>query len=184
METNSFSAVATVLSVLTKLDIPHMVVGSFSSNAYSFPRATKDADIVVEFKLGDLDRVTDFLDENFYVDRQMSFETITHSVRNVLTWRPTGFDIELFRLNDDSHHQQRFARRVKLPLEAIRMETWLPTPEDVIIQKLRWKRHRDLADARQVVASQMEILDWPYLYSWTDQHETTELLDEIRTDFK
>ena len=59
MDRSSFEALAEVLRILRRLEIPHMVVGSFSCNAYTMPRATKDADIVVELGSEDLNRITD-----------------------------------------------------------------------------------------------------------------------------
>jgi hypothetical protein len=61
----------------------------------------------------------------------------------------------------------------------------LPTVEDVIITKLRWvsilKRSKDKDDVRAVLAVQGDNIDWPYVYSWCDQHGTRALLDEIRS---
>ncbi len=182
MENSSFAALAEVLRLLTRLEIPHMVVGSFSCNAYAMPRSTKDADIVVDFGTEDFNRVTDELGPDFYVDRQMSFETITNSVRNVITYRPTKFDIELFRLSDDPHHQARFSRRRTESIPSADLVADIPTAEDVIIQKLRWQREKDVSDARNVIHAQLDNLDWDYLHRWTDQHGTTELLEQLRSE--
>lgn len=57
MEPSSFAALAEVLIALRSLEIPNMVVGSFSCNAYAMPRSTKDADIVVLFQPEDLNRI-------------------------------------------------------------------------------------------------------------------------------
>ena len=100
---------------------------------------SSDADIVVQLTNADLDRILELLGDDFYLDRQLSFETLTNSKRNVLTFRPSKFDIELFRLNeDDPHHRERFARKVTRTIPVVGVETSIPTAEDVIIQKLRW----------------------------------------------
>ena len=105
MAKSSYEALVDVLNVLKSLDIPYMLVGSFSSNYYSYPRATKDADIVLQYSDGDLGRIRQCLDNDYSLELQMSFETITGSVRNVLTYKPTKFDIELFRLGNDEHQK-------------------------------------------------------------------------------
>lgn len=46
---NSLEATAAVIDALEELRIPYMLVGAFSSNAYSIARSTKDADFVVTF---------------------------------------------------------------------------------------------------------------------------------------
>ncbi len=179
MTKSSFDALVEVLGVLKNLKIPYMLVGSFSSNAYSYPRATKDADIVLHYKDGDLGRIRAELDDNYSIDMQMSFETVTGSVRNVVTYKPTKFDIELFRLGTDAHHQERFVRRRTSVIPSLGIEAIIPSPEDVIIQKLRWQREKDIMDARTVLQVQYERLDWQYLRRWTDTHETTKLLDQL-----
>ncbi len=107
---------------------------------------------------------------------------MTGTIRNILTYTPTKFEIELFRLGNDPHHQARFARRRSLPLPDLQIEAVIPTAEDVVIQKLRWQRDKDIADVRVVIAVQANRLDWTYIQQWTDQHGTTELLNRIKSE--
>ena len=181
MTKSSYEALVEVISVIQELQIPYMLVGSFSSNYYSYPRATKDADIVFQYSDGDLGRIRQRLNDDFELDLQMNFETITGSIRNVLTYKPTKFDIELFRLSDDAHHRQRFRRRREVAVPELSVAAVIPTPEDVIIQKLRWQREKDIDDARKVMQIQWDRIDWEYVRSWTDKHGTTELLEELRS---
>ncbi len=159
-----------------------MLVGAFSSNAYGYPRATKDADIVIEYQEGVLAKICASLGPDFKLDPQTGFELMTGSIRNILTYSPTKFEIELFRLGKDPHHQERFARRRRLPLPDLQIEAVIPTAEDVVIQKLRWQRDKDIGDVRVVIAIQADRLDWSYIQYWTDQHRTTELLGRLRSE--
>jgi hypothetical protein len=59
-------------------------------------------------------------------------------------------------------------------------QIWLPTPEDVIIMKIRWARSRDQDDVRAVIGVQGDQLDWAYIQGWCDRHGTRALLEEIR----
>lgn len=176
---NSLEVTGTVVGVLEELQIPYMLVGAFSSNAYAIPRSTNDADFVVSIGSGDLRRIAQQLGADFRLDPQIRLETLTHSMRNVITHVPTRFDIELFRLSNDPHHQQRFERRVRKVIHELGREACLPTPEDVVIQKLRWQRRKDLDDAQNVLAVCFETLDWEYIRRWTDQHETSGVLDQL-----
>ena len=184
MEKSSFEALVDVIRVLQTHEIPYMLVGAFSSNAYGYPRATKDADIVIEYEEGVLKKICESLSSDFKLDPQTGFELMTGSIRNILTYTPTKFEIELFRLGNDPHHQERFARRRRLPLPDLQIEAVIPTAEDVVIQKLRWQRDKDLADVRIVIAVQAARLDWSYIQRWTDQHGTSELLSRLRFELK
>lgn len=48
------SAVETALDAIESLDIPYMVVGSLSSNAYGIVRTTQDVDILVDIAASDI----------------------------------------------------------------------------------------------------------------------------------
>ena len=91
---NSEQAVAWVIERLENSGVGYILVGAFSSNLYGVPRSTRDADIVVDF--GSV-RIVDFcrsLGDDFFLDRQMMVEGFTGSVRNIVHFKPTNFDIE------------------------------------------------------------------------------------------
>jgi hypothetical protein len=70
--------------------------------------------------------------------------------------------------------KSEFERRRSVYVPMLDRTTWLPTPEDVIVQKLRWGRPKDLDDARDVLAVQgPETLDMGYIGKWCGQHETS-----------
>jgi hypothetical protein len=62
-------------------------------------------------------------------------------------------------------------------------DTSIPTPEDVIIMKLRWalkiNRPKDRDDDRDVLAVQKGKLDMTYVESWCDRHGTRALLEDL-----
>ncbi len=177
---NSIEATAAVVDAFEACRIEYMVVEAFSSNAYSIGRSTKDADFVVALRSGQLTELMERLGADFRLDRQLQLEALTGSKRNVVTYLPTKFQIELFRLNEqDEHHRERFRRRYRRMLGEIHREVWLPTVEDVVIQKLRWQRRKDLDDVVNVLTVSGPIIDWTYLRSWTAKHETDVLLNEL-----
>jgi hypothetical protein len=167
-----------VIDGLTSLAIPYMVVGSFSTTYYSIPRLTKDADLVIDLGDQSLRSLLRVLGPAFRLDPQMSFETITATTRNEISVVESAFTIELFHLSKDEHDQERFRRRTQVRM--LGREVWLPTVEDVLITKLRWARPKDREDIRAVIAIQNDRIDWDYVHSWTDRHETTSLLHEIQ----
>jgi hypothetical protein len=178
-------AVAQVADVLNELGIPYMLVGAFSSNAYGVPRSTHDADFVAVVRAGEVSAIVDRLGPKFCLDPQIAFESAMGTTRYIIRYSDPPlppFDIEFFRLSEDEFDQQRFARRQQATL--LGRQTYLPTPEDVVVMKLRWfkalNRTKDYEDARSVLAVQGERLDWDYMHRWCDIHGTRGLLDQVR----
>jgi len=177
------AAVVYTLQILEELKIPYMVVGSFSSNQYGPSRSTKNADLVIQHSSDTFRELIRRLEPEIKVDRQISFESVTGTARNIATVVKTGFQIEFFRLSKDSHDLRRFERRKKIHFEG--SSIWMQTVEDVVITKLRWilnaDRPRDLADVREVLSASRDVIDWDYVNQWTDQHGTSDLLASIQT---
>lgn len=172
-----YDATFAVIEALDQGAVPYMLSGSLASMYYSFPRSTTDADFVVDFDTVSLGELSDLLGSGFRVDPQSGFELIGGTRRNVIEIVGTPFKIELFRLSEEPFDQERFKRRVQVEL-AGRMVN-LPTPEDVIVQKLIWQRPKDREDLIGVMAVNWNSLDKTYLHKWCDDLGHRELFDEL-----
>ena len=172
------------VDALNRIGIPFMVVGSFSSNVYGIPRSTKDADFVIQAEGNAVDLLATEIANEFTLDPQASFETVTGTTTYRLTHRDSAFLIELFLLSADPHDVARFARRVNGFLEGQPIQ--IPTAEDVIITKLRWSRHgsrqKDIDDVRGVLAVQGTQLDFDYVRAWTEKHGTLAILERLLSE--
>ena len=168
-----------------KLQIPYMAVDSFSSNVYGTPRATNDADFVVEMTAAaaslSMSRLAQELAPDFLLDPQMAFETITATSRQRFQHRASAFMVEVFLLSDDPYDRERFARRIAGNIGG--RDVFVPTPEDVVIQKLRWSLHgqraKDIEDVRGVLAVQAGRLDLAYIRPWCDEHGTRAVFERL-----
>lgn len=173
--------VVLVFDALTALHVPFMVSGSLASNFYGVPRATQDADLVLVLNDVPVDAFAARLRDAFDVDTQIAFETVTGSRRLVAHARDSAFDVELFDVTDDPHDRERFARRRFV--DVLGRTVAVPTPEDVIINKLRWwqlaRRRKDVEDARNVVAVQRASLDQEYLRRWCGAIGVLGLLEDV-----
>lgn len=168
-------AAGRVLHALDDAGVPHMLVGGLTSNYYGIPRATQDVDVVVQLTGHEpLTRAVASLGDGFSLDAQ-----ITGNARYVIRLPATPFVVELFVLGDDPFQQERFRRRVAIAIPQIGPHVYLPTAEDVVVQKLRWGRPKDLEDAKDVVAVQGEALDMAYIEAWCTRHQTRERLHAI-----
>ena len=167
-----------VAEALEACGIPFLLSGSFASNYYGIPRSTRDADFVLQAEHAVGQELAKQLGEDFVFDKQLSFETNTGTLRQGIRHKKKAFKVELFLLSQDAHDQSRFQRRRAVQIHDRRL--WLPSPEDVVVTKLRWARGKDKDDVRDVMAVQRDKLDWAYIEQWCRQHGTLALMEEIR----
>lgn len=171
---------AAVIAACEAEGVDHMLTGAFAYSLYGIPRSTKDVDVVLSLAGGDpIQKVVSQLEKLVEFEPQVQFDTLTWGKRLVGTSRASPpFKVELFELFDDAFAQEQFARRRRMFSPQLNCTTWLPTPEDVVVQKLRWGRNKDLDDARDVLAVQgTDTLDMAYIRRWCATHGTIERLE-------
>ncbi len=175
-----------VVQILNAHQINYMIVGSLSTNFHSIVRSTQDADIVIQSDLGETARLVAREFPRLRLDPQIGFETVTATKKIILRADTSHFVVELFGLSDDAHDQQRFERRIQV--DWMGQPAWVATMEDAIITKLRWGnlafREKDIVDARTVIATQGDAIDWPYVEHWCDEHGSRPLLEKIRDQLR
>jgi len=97
-------------------------------------------------------------------------------------WSP-HLDIQRGCFWGDPHDQERFRRRKRHAFMG--GHAYLPSPEDVPVQMMRWysraKRPKDPDDIKSVLGVQHGNLDLPYIRQWTAQHGTRDLLERLLT---
>ena len=166
---------ATLAAIIpTRLD--YVLVGAFATGYYAFPRATKDADFVVAAPLGAISDIP----PTFHVDPQPQMEMLTGTYRWIVRVDGTEFRVEIFHLGGDPHHEAIFHRHVAVEMPEFGGKVWIPTAEDLVIQKLRWGRPKDLEDVRNILSVQGDALDYPHIETWCARHGTLERLAEVR----
>lgn len=88
-------ALQLVLSRLDECGIPYMITGSLASNLHGVPRATQDADVVIEADRGSLDRFLQNLGAAFYASPEAAGEALKgEGIFNVVHLG-TGFKVDL-----------------------------------------------------------------------------------------
>ena len=174
-----------VISACEAEGVAHMVTGALAFNLYGIPRSTKDVDIVIDVSGPEgIAKLIARLEPGIEFRDQVQFDTLTWGRRHI--GRPKGntaLEVELFELFDDPFVREQFRRRKKTKSGQIKLETWVPTAEDVVVQKIRWGRSKDLDDARDVLAVQgPETLDMQYVRGWCETHGTLARLEKILTE--
>lgn len=163
-------AIRGAMLMLDEKEVPYMVVGSFSSNQWGIPRATKDMDLVL---LSDapVALLAAALAPLFQLDPQLGPEPKSGKTKYLFRSKQTEFEVEAFVFKGDPFDLSRFSRRVQREDDGLKI--WFQTAEDVIVQKLNWARPKDIADVVDILTVQLpEALDLAYIEKWCAVHGT------------
>jgi len=181
-----------VVEVLEKLRIPYYLGGSLASSVYGTPRATKDIDIVADIQFQHVKLfVSSFAEEEFYIDEEMIKEAIASKSSFNIIHLEAMIKVDIFIFNDTSFAQSEMSRRRReLIMSDPESFVSLPTPEDIILQKLLWFEmggrvsDRQWQDILGVINVQSNKLDLTYLNSWAKKLNLFELLQQALKDAK
>lgn len=189
MNTLGLPALKTVVNALDANVIPYMLGGSFASSFYGIPRATFDADLVVEISPVNAERLYVSLKNAFYADPEEILQAAEKRTSFNLIHLETAFKVDIFPLKTDDYSKQAFARRVKQILSPESgTGLWLQAPEDVIISKLLWHKLGGEASVKQpadivgVLRTQAGALDRAYLNLWVERLGLAAIFKKIEPD--
>lgn len=188
MNTEGFKALNAVIKALDAGGIPYMLGGSFASSFYGIPRATFDADLVVQIAPAGAAELHSALKGAFYADEEeMRQAAATRSSFNLIHLE-TAFKVDLFPLKEDAYSKEAFSRRVKQPITADgKTEIFIESPEDVVIAKLLWHKLggetsvKQPADIAGVLKTMAGNLDRAYIRRWTSALGLEALLSKIES---
>lgn len=159
-----------LVRTLEALGIDYMVAGSVASSHHGLPRATNDADIVVDPTPRALDDLVAALAaDGYYADAGLAREALrSRRVFNVID-PETAFKIDLIIRKERPFSREEFSRRQRRDLGGLAVS--IATAEDTILSKLEWARktggsEQQLADASGIVQVCGDRLDRAYLDKW------------------
>ena len=172
-----------VIGQLEQLDIPYMLVGSFASNYWGRPRFTHDADMIVEIAANKAASLALALETDFYAPSFAIEEAIARRSHFNVIHLEQSFKVDFWVRRDEPSAREDFQRRQRVTMFG--HPVWVSSPEDVILNKLRWYKispvlDRQLQDALEVYEIQEPDLDQAYLDRWAARLEVTDLLIHIR----
>ena len=158
-----------VTAALEQCGIPYTVGGSLASSLTGEPRASLDADVVVQIRPDQIDGLVKWLGDEFYADSDAIRRAINGGSSTNLVHRPTGIKIDLFPAVSFLDHQQLLRRQlIKVAIDPDRY-LYVHSAEDILLQKLHWYRlgggtsERQWRDAVSIVIVQGRRLDREYL---------------------
>src|SRR5437867_1829187 len=134
-------AVAGLIAVLRRLDVPYMIIGGMANLVWGEPRATLDVDVTVWREDRDVSPFVDAITGEFHalVDQPLTFIQDTR-VLPVETARGARIDI-IFGLLP--FERAAIDRAIEVPMAGVRARVC--TAEDLILMKIISDRERDVA---------------------------------------
>jgi hypothetical protein len=176
-------ALAALIGALDRLAIPFMLTGSVASSYHGHPRATHDADVVIDPTAPQLDALLEWLAAaDFYVNADSARDALRKRGQfNAIETR-YACKIDLIIRRDRPFSQEEFARRIAADFSFANAVTMV-TPEDAILSKLEWARRsgdseKQLRDAAGVLDLNPS-LDRAYIERWATDLGVTDLWRRI-----
>ena len=151
-----------VSGLLRAAGIEHAVGGALALGFYAEPRGTLDVDLNVFVDADDPGEALDTLSAGgVALDRGQAIAAIAS--RGDLFLRHRGCRLDLF-FNSIPFHASVSRRTREVRLLGARVP--ILAPEDLIVLKLLFHRHKDIVDIEHIVATGETALDWPYVRHW------------------
>ena len=184
MEIDQAELLKNIAAFLDKNKIPYMLTGALSVVYYGRPRASHDIDFVVEIQKNEVKRILRAF-KTLQTEYLLQLETIEEAIKTKgmfnIVYLPTYLKLDFWLLTDDPFDKERFKRRQRVKL--LDQFMTISTPEDTIIQKLRWykeaKIEKHLVDAAFVYQIQKKGLDQKHLKDWIKKLKLTRLFQQL-----
>jgi len=172
-----------LVSVLERVSISYMVVGSFASTVHGEPRTTLDLDIVIDPSSDQLERLLAALPEDrYYVDAEAARDARKCRGMFNAIHLPSGWKVDLIIRKARPFSAEELRRREQQTLRGVAVD--MASAEDTIIAKLEWSKagnsERQLRDVAAIVRLRGEALDRAYIERWVDELELRDQWDRAR----
>jgi hypothetical protein len=169
---------------LDEAGVGYLLSGSLASSLQGEPRATHDIDLVIEVDMKVVDALARaFGTDPYFFDGAAARDALgERRMFNLIDTR-TGDKIDFWPLTDDGFDASRFSRRVRI--RAFDRDLVVSSPEDTILQKLRWAAacggsERQVNDAAGVYEVNVGSLDEAYLDAWAGRLGVEDLMADVR----
>lgn len=172
-----------VAAILEARGLRYLVGGSLASSLSGEPRSTLDVDIVVAMAELDVGPLVDALSRDFDADEQAMLLAVRERSSVNVFHRPSAIKVDLFVMGTSPIDEEQMARRQRIQVTTDPdRHLYAYTPEDILLQKLRWFRKgnevsdRQWRDALGILLVQGGALDRAYLRTRAERMGVADLL--------
>lgn len=170
-----------IIKSLEYANVPYMISGSIGSSFHGQPRATNDADIVIDPTTEQISAFVTSLGPDYYVSKEAARQAIQNrTMFNVIDIQ-FGYKADLIIRKDRPYSQQEFSRRAYANF--LGLDVYVLSPEDSILSKLEWSKGRQsetqFKDALGVLMTQKDTLDFDYLKKWAKELGIDDALNNL-----
>lgn len=162
-----------VASLLNASEIRYFVTGSVAAMYYGEARMTRDIDIVVDLKFGDVPKLVEGMCEpEFYLDKKSILEAMEIDGQFNAIHNDTGMKVDFMCSERSFYNDSRFERASFVEIVP-GVKAWTSSPEDLILKKLDFYKlggsDKHLRDIAGMIRLSGESFDRVYLNTWAEK---------------
>jgi hypothetical protein len=173
-----------LVAALDEGRVPYVVGGSFASSHHGVPRATNDADLLVDLQPGQVRGLVAAITPAFYIDEELALECSRLRRSFNVIHMATVYKYDLFVAHRPFDYMQ-LERSVPVTFDFMGepLTCRIASAEDTILAKFDWYNiggrtsDRQWSDISNILAVSGEHLDFAYLRNWAAKLGVTDLLE-------
>lgn len=164
-----------IADIFADLEVPYRIGGSVASSEFGRPRSTNDVDLVADLRDHHVDELAERAEPLYYADVLVIRDAVQRRDAFNLVHLGTFIKVDVFVLGKSAFEQSAFERCIVRELgEGADVRPFpFTTPEDMVVQKLRWFRKGGGVSENQwndiLGLLQRGGLDSDYIVHWVNE---------------